>query len=125
MSSVSSLFQSPTLRHFSDPLRTYENRPHNHVRTLNKLGPGRRLSDVPLTVATSSPMPNRTNDFLLSPSPSQGIVLQGRHFQHTHMPSAIRKQVQSSLDLKERNDFSTTQEAVQVDSIVLTCPDVP
>ncbi|XP_071323644.1 sentrin-specific protease 6 isoform X3 [Trachinotus anak] len=112
--------KSPTLRHFtsSEPLRTYENRPNNHMRPLNKLGP-KKLSEVPLTVATSSPMPNRTtNYFIISPAPSQGIVLQGRHFQHAQMPSAIRKPVQ-------RNDFSTTQQAVEVDSIVLTCPEIP
>ncbi|KAI3364624.1 hypothetical protein L3Q82_011408 [Scortum barcoo] len=111
--------KSPPLRHFtsSDPLRTYENRPNNHMRPLNKLAP-KRLSEVPLTVATSSPMPNRTNYFIISPAPSQGIVLQGRHFQHAQMPSAIRKPVQ-------RNDFSTTQQAVEVDSIVLTCPEIP
>ncbi|XP_022625979.1 sentrin-specific protease 6 isoform X1 [Seriola dumerili] len=111
--------KSPTLRHFtsSDPLRTYENRPNNHMRPLNKLGP-KKLSEVPLTVATSSPMPNRTNYFIISPTPSQGIVLQGRHFQHAQMPSAIRKPVQ-------RSDFSTTQQAVEVDSIVLTCPEIP
>ncbi|XP_029318790.1 sentrin-specific protease 6 isoform X2 [Cottoperca gobio] len=116
--------KSPSLRHFasSDPLRTYENRPNNHTRPLNKLAP-KRLSEVPLTVATSSPIPNRTNYFIISPAPSQGIVLQGRHFQHAQMPSAIRKPVQS-LDLKERNDFSTTQPSVEVDSIVLTCPEI-
>ncbi|KAM7368263.1 hypothetical protein PAMP_014503 [Pampus punctatissimus] len=111
--------KSPTLRHFtsSEPLRTYENRPNNHMRSLNKLAP-KRLSEVPLTVATSSPIPNRTNYFIISPAPSQGIVLQGRHFQHAHMPAAIRKPVQ-------RNDFSTTQPSVEVDSIVLTCPEIP
>uniref|UniRef100_A0AAQ5YKE4 Ubiquitin-like protease family profile domain-containing protein n=1 Tax=Amphiprion ocellaris TaxID=80972 RepID=A0AAQ5YKE4_AMPOC len=108
--------KSPTLRHFtmSDSLRTYENRPNNHMRPLNKLAP-KRLGEAPLTVATSTPMPNY---FIISPTPSQGIVLQGRHFQHAQMPSAIRKPVQ-------RNDFSTTQQAVEVDSIVLTCPEVP
>lgn len=110
--------KSPTLRHFtsSDPLRTYENRPNNHMRPLNKLT-SKRLSDVPLTVATSSPIPNRTNYYIISPAPSQGIVLQGRHFQHAQMPSAIRKPAQ-------RNEFSTTQQAVEVDSIVLTCPEI-
>ncbi|XP_068565207.1 sentrin-specific protease 6 isoform X2 [Cebidichthys violaceus] len=117
--------KSPALRHFtsSDPLRTYENRPNNHMRPLNKLAP-KRLSDVPLSVASSPPViPNRTNYFIISPAPSQGIVLQGRHFQHAQMPSAVRKPVQS-LDLKERKDFSTTQQAVEVDSIVLTCPEI-
>ncbi|XP_028461315.1 sentrin-specific protease 6 isoform X4 [Perca flavescens] len=59
--------KSPTLRPFnsSDPLRTYENRPNNHMRPLNKLPP-KRL----------------------------------------------------------RNDFSTSQQAVEVDSIVLTCPEI-
>lgn len=111
--------KTPTLRHFSssDPLRTYENRSSNHMRPLNRLAP-KRLSEVPLTVATSSPMPNRTNYFIISPAPSQGIVLQGRHFQHAQMPSAIRKPVQ-------RSDFSTTQKAVELDSIVLTCPETP
>ncbi|XP_034436488.1 sentrin-specific protease 6 isoform X3 [Hippoglossus hippoglossus] len=110
--------KTPTLRHFtsSDPLRTYENRPNNHMRPLSKLAP-KKLSEVPLTVATPPPMPNRTNYFIIRPAPSQGIVLQGRHFQHAQIPSAIRKPVQ-------RNDFSTTQQAVEVDSIVLTCPEI-
>ncbi|KAK9531933.1 hypothetical protein VZT92_011323 [Zoarces viviparus] len=117
--------KSPALRNFtSDPLRTYENRPNNHMRPLNKLAP-KRLSDVPLSVASSPPIVlNRTNYFIISPSPSPGIVLQGRHFQHAQMPSAVRKPVQSSLDLKERKDFSSTQQAVEVDSIVLTCPEI-
>ncbi|XP_034018509.1 sentrin-specific protease 6 isoform X2 [Thalassophryne amazonica] len=111
---------SPGAKHLSssDPLRTYENGPNNHMRPLNKPGPGRRLSEVPIAVATSSHVTNRANFVIISSAPSQGIVLQGRHFQHTHMPSAIRKPVQ-------RNDFATTQEAVEVDSIVLTCPEVP
>nr|XP_020475099.1 sentrin-specific protease 6 [Monopterus albus] len=91
------------------------------MRSLSKLVP-KKLSEV--SVATSSPVPIRTNYVIISPAPSQGIILQGRHFQHAQMPSALRKPVQSSLDLKERNDFSTTQ-AVEVDSIVLTCPEIP
>ncbi|XP_029965403.1 sentrin-specific protease 6 isoform X2 [Salarias fasciatus] len=111
--------KSPSLRHFtsSDPLRTYENRSNNHMRPLNKLAP-KRLSEGSLTVATSSPMPNRTNYFIISPAPSQGLVLQGRHFQHAHVPSAVKKPVQ-------RSEFSPTQQAVEVDSIVLTCPEIP
>ncbi|KAM6915070.1 sentrin-specific protease 6 [Xenentodon cancila] len=118
--------KSPSFRHFSqsNSLRTYENRPNSHMRPLNKLTP-RRLSDVPLTVPTSSPVPNRTNVFIIGPAAPQGIVLQGRHFQHAQVPSTIRKTVQSSLDLKERNDFTTTQQPVEVDSIILTCPEIP
>ncbi|XP_030577481.1 sentrin-specific protease 6 isoform X2 [Archocentrus centrarchus] len=116
--------KSPTLRHFtpSDSLRTYENRANNHMRPLTKLAP-RRLSDVPLTVAAPPSMSNRSNYFIISPTSSPGIVIQGRHFQHAQLPSQIRKPVQS-LDLKERKDFSTTQQAVEVDSIVLTCPEI-
>ncbi|KAM3602237.1 uncharacterized protein V6R79_000404 [Siganus canaliculatus] len=111
--------KSPTLRRFtaSEPLRTYENRSSNHMRPLNKMAP-KRLSEVPLTTATSSPISNRTNYLIISPTSTQGIVLQGRHFQHAQMPSAIRKPIQ-------RSDFSTTQQAVEVESIVLTCPEIP
>ncbi|XP_074541521.1 sentrin-specific protease 6 isoform X2 [Halichoeres trimaculatus] len=105
--------KAPTLRHFpfSDPPRTYENRPNNHTKPLNRLPP-KRPSEV-------------ANYLIIShPTPSQGIVLQGRHFQHAQIPSAIRKPVQS-LDLKERNDFTNTQQAAELDSILLTCPDIP
>ncbi|KAM9703359.1 LOW QUALITY PROTEIN: sentrin-specific protease 6 [Menidia menidia] len=116
--------KSPSFRHFgpSDSLRTYENRSNNRMRPLSKLAP-KRLSEVPLTVPTSSHIHNKTNFLILSPSSPQGIVLQGRHFQHA-VPTTIRKPAQSSLDLKERNDFSTTQQAVEVDSIILTCPEI-
>lgn len=109
--------KSPSFRHFtsSDPLRTYENRTNNHT---NRLTPKRLSSDAPLSVATSSHINSRHNYYIISPAPSQGIVLQGRHFQHAQMPSAIRKPVQ-------RSDFSTSQPAVEVDSIVLTCPEIP
>ncbi|XP_060947120.1 sentrin-specific protease 6 isoform X2 [Limanda limanda] len=110
--------KAPSLRHFtsSDPLRTYENRPNNHMRPLSKLAP-KKLSEVPLPVATPPPLPNRTNYFIIRPAPSPGILLQGRHFQHAQIPSPIRKPVQ-------RNDFSSSQAAVEVDSIVLTCPEI-
>lgn len=110
--------KSPTLRHFtpSDSLRTYENRANNHMRPLTKLAP-KRLSDVPLTVAAPPSISSRPNYFIISPTSSQGIVIQGRHFQHAQLPAPIRKPVQ-------RKDFSTTQQAVEVDSIVLTCPEI-
>lgn len=135
--------QSPALRHFSDPLKTYENRPNtnNRIRALNKPGSDKRLrydisllqvslqfklecfadnckyhneplqpvysktlmsflcflyySDLPNMVAMTSPMPNRTDYLIVSPTPSQGVVLQGRPFQHTHnVLAAMRKPVQ-------------------------------
>ncbi|XP_028252616.1 sentrin-specific protease 6 isoform X2 [Parambassis ranga] len=106
-----------TFRHFtnSDSLRTYENR--NHVRPVNKMAP-KRPSEVPLAAPTSSPMTNRTNYLIISSTSSPGFLLQGRHFQHAQIPSAINKPVQ-------RNDFTTSQQAVEVDSIVLTCPVIP
>ncbi|XP_047429985.1 sentrin-specific protease 6 isoform X2 [Mugil cephalus] len=110
--------KSPTFRNFTstDPLRTYENRLNNH-RPLNRLAP-KRPSEPPITVATAPPMPNGNNYLIISPAPSQGIVLQGRHFQHAHMPTAIRKPSQ-------RNDFSTAPRPVEVESIILTCPVIP
>lgn len=100
------------VRHFaaSDPLRTYENRPNNnHLRSLHRLAPKKHID---------SPIPNRTNNyFIFNPAPSQGIVIQGRNFQHVQLPSAARKPVQ-------RSGFVTTQPPVEVESIVLTCPEV-
>ncbi|KAM8847536.1 sentrin-specific protease 6 isoform 1-T1 [Synchiropus picturatus] len=101
---------SPEGKQFTsaDSRRTYE----------NKLSPKRLSSDVPVSVAASSHLPNRTNYLIISPAPSQGIVLQGRHFQHAQMPSATRSPLQ-------RNSFSQQpqQQPVEVDNIVLTCPE--
>ncbi|XP_054618549.1 sentrin-specific protease 6 [Dunckerocampus dactyliophorus] len=100
----------PTLKHFTsaDPLRTYENRSSSHLRPLQKLSPKR------LSIAASSLMPNRSNYII------NGVVLQGRHFQHAQM--TLRKPVQS-VDVKQREDLTTTQQTLEMDSIVLTCPD--
>ncbi|XP_005452488.1 sentrin-specific protease 6 isoform X3 [Oreochromis niloticus] len=108
--------KSPTLRHFtpSDSLRTYENRTNNHMKPLTRLAP-KRVSEGPLTVVVPSMSNGPTR---LTSAPSQGICIQGRQFQHAQLPSAIRKPVQ-------RNDFSTTQQALEVDNIVLTCPEMP
>ncbi|KAK7877091.1 hypothetical protein WMY93_032200 [Mugilogobius chulae] len=72
-------------------------------------------SFVPMR-CTDSPMPNRTNFVIIGPAPSQGIVIQGRHFQHTQMPSHARRPL--------TRDFPSTQPPVEMDSIVLTCSDV-
>lgn len=49
-------------------------------------------SEAPHAMAIS-PLPNRTNYLIMSPAPSQGVVVQGRLFQHTHLPSPVRKPV--------------------------------
>ncbi|KAK5610568.1 hypothetical protein CRENBAI_003080 [Crenichthys baileyi] len=115
--------KSPPLRHYSssDPLRTYGNRSNAHIRSLNRLGP-RRSGEVPLPLPTPSSTATRTNfNLILTSALAPGIMLQGRHFQHAQVPSIIRKPVQSSC----RNSCSSTQQAVEVDSIVLTCPEPP
>ncbi|CAL8312214.1 unnamed protein product [Lota lota] len=111
--------KTPPFRHFSssDPLRTYENRASHHSRALSKLGPVKRPSDVPHMVPMPPAVPHRARSFIPSPSPPQGMVLQGRHFQHAHSIAAVRKPTQ-------RNDFST-QPMVELDQIILTCPDTP
>ncbi|KAL0967294.1 hypothetical protein UPYG_G00250400 [Umbra pygmaea] len=126
--------KSPALRHFSaGSLKTYDNRANtnNHMRTLNKLG-GNRLnhSVVPYTGSTTVPSPTKPGLLIISPTQSQGVVLQGRHFQHTHhVPASVRKPFHSNLDLKERKDYTTTTQqqvqTVEVESIILTCPETP
>uniref|UniRef100_A0A1A7YVN1 Sentrin-specific protease 6 n=1 Tax=Iconisemion striatum TaxID=60296 RepID=A0A1A7YVN1_9TELE len=110
--------KSPPFRRFgSGPSRVYENRSNSHIRPLNKLLP-KTLSSIQLTPPTSSPMASRNDFFIISPIRPPGILIQGRHFQHTHVPVPVKKPVQ-------RNELSSTQQEVEVDSIVLTCPEVP
>ncbi|XP_024912487.1 sentrin-specific protease 6 isoform X2 [Cynoglossus semilaevis] len=106
--------KSPALRHLSssDPLRTYGNRSNIPMRPQNRVGT-KKSSDFSLTRATSSPPPSRTNYLILNPAPSQGVVLQGRHFQHAQLPSVQGKPVQS------------TEQPEEVDRIALTCPESP
>uniref|UniRef100_A0A3B3UW36 Sentrin-specific protease 6-like n=1 Tax=Poecilia latipinna TaxID=48699 RepID=A0A3B3UW36_9TELE len=137
--------KSPSLKHYSSPdqLRTYGNRASSHMRSLTRLTP-RRFSDVALPVPTQSSTRTDLNLIFTSALPP-GIVLQGRHFQHAQAPSAARKPGQRSAVLtrtllppheyvarddllsllSRRNNFSSTQPAVEVDSIVLTCPESP
>ncbi|XP_072534750.1 sentrin-specific protease 6 isoform X2 [Salminus brasiliensis] len=115
--------QAPPLRHFGPiEMKTYERR-QNHFKPLNRMGTG-KPSEAPHPMAIS-PLPNRTNYLIVSPAPSQGVVVQGRLFQHTHLPTPVRKPVQSNLDLKERPDFTTQQiQRVELDNIILTCPEI-
>ncbi|XP_061098550.1 sentrin-specific protease 6 isoform X2 [Conger conger] len=124
--------KSPPLKPFctSDSLKTYERRP-NQLRMykgsgggLNRLGVGKAISET--QPAVTSPGPNRANYFILSPAPSPGVLVQGRLFQHANAPAVIRKASQSNHDLKERKDFTTQPiQRVDIDSIILTCPEVP
>ncbi|XP_077366072.1 sentrin-specific protease 6 [Festucalex cinctus] len=95
----------PSLRHLTsdDPVKTNDKRSSAVVRP-------KKLSLVSSSVAAS-------NFLIMSPAPSQGLVLQGRHFQHAQMTSALSKPVQ-------RNDSRGVERPVaEVDNIVLTCVD--
>ncbi|XP_066532913.1 sentrin-specific protease 6 isoform X2 [Hoplias malabaricus] len=109
--------QAPPLRHFGpmEPVKTYERRPNN-FKPLNRMGTGKPSeTQHPLAI---SPLPNRTNYLIVSPAPSQGVVVQGRLFQHTHLPTPVRKPVQ-------RTDFTQQIQRVELDNIILTCPEIP
>ncbi|CAL8395320.1 unnamed protein product [Arctogadus glacialis] len=127
--------KTPPFRQFSsaDHSRTYENRASQHSRALSKLGPVKRPGDVPHMVPVPPAGPNRARSFIPSPSAPQGMVLQGRYFQHAHNVAAVRKPAPSvpsllgseadlPVSLSSRNDFST-QPTVELDQIILTCPD--
>ncbi|XP_062857945.1 sentrin-specific protease 6 isoform X2 [Trichomycterus rosablanca] len=113
--------KAPPLRHFRplEPVKTYERR-SNHLKSLNRVGTG-KPSEAPHQMAVS-PLPNKTNFLIMSSTPPQGVVVQGRLFQHTHLNSSVKKPVQSNLDFKERSDFNTQR--VDVDKIILTCPEI-
>ncbi|KAM9356254.1 sentrin-specific protease 6 isoform 2-T2 [Pholidichthys leucotaenia] len=100
-----------------DSLKTHENQMNNHVRPLPKLQP-KRLSSIPLTVATPSTMSNRNNYVIITRASPQEVILQGRQFDYTQVnPTAIRKTAQ-------RNSFSIPQQRAEVDNITLTCPEI-
>ncbi|KAJ8341957.1 hypothetical protein SKAU_G00342480 [Synaphobranchus kaupii] len=61
-------------------------------------------------------MPNTTNYFMVSPAPSQGLVLQERLFQHANTPAIVRK-------ASQRKDYTQEIQRVELDSIILTCPE--
>ncbi|XP_061668319.1 sentrin-specific protease 6 [Syngnathoides biaculeatus] len=104
--------KAPSLRHLTsvDPLRTYEKRSSNLVRHA-------RFSLAP-------PSAGACNYLSVSPSPPQGLVLQGRHFQHAQISSAFRKPVQRN-DLSGGGGGGGELAAAEVDNIVLTCCGAP
>ncbi|XP_077409027.1 sentrin-specific protease 6 [Vanacampus margaritifer] len=104
-SASSDASKAPSLRHLTsaDPVKTYD----KHSSTV---GRPKRLSLVPSSVTAS-------NYLIISPAPSQGLVLQGRHFQHAQVTSALSKPIQRN------NSSGGEQKVAEVDNIVLTCVD--
>ncbi|KTF92303.1 hypothetical protein cypCar_00024464 [Cyprinus carpio] len=102
--------KTPSMKRFSanGSMETHERRP-NQLRQLNRAG---KLSEAAHSVSVS-PLPTRTSYLIMSPAPSQGVMVQGRLFQHTQFPTPIRM-------LEQRSDVI---QRVELDSILLTCPE--
>ncbi|XP_042602216.1 sentrin-specific protease 6-like isoform X2 [Cyprinus carpio] len=103
--------KTPSMRRFSanGPMETHERR-LNQLRPLNRTS---KLSEAAHSVSVS-PLPSRTSYLIMSPAPSQGVMVQGRLFQHTQFSAPIRK-------LEQRSDMI---QRVELDSILLTCPKI-
>ncbi|XP_043076099.1 sentrin-specific protease 6 isoform X2 [Puntigrus tetrazona] len=103
--------KTPSMKRFSanGSMETHERRP-NQLRPLNRTG---KLSEATHSVSVS-PLPNRTSYLIMSPAPSQGVMVQGRLFQHAQFTAPIRK-------LEQRSDMI---QRVELDSILLTCPEI-
>lgn len=101
--------KTPSMKSFSanGSVETHERRP-NQLRPLNRTG---KLSEAAHSVSVSA-LPSRTSYLIMSPAPSQGVVVQGRLFQHTQFSSPSRKMEQRS-DVIQR---------VELENILLTCP---
>ncbi|XP_039527474.1 sentrin-specific protease 6 isoform X3 [Pimephales promelas] len=101
--------KTPSMKSFSanGSVETHERRP-NQLRALNRSGkPGEAAHSVSV-----SAVPSRTSYLIMSPAPSQGVMVQGRLFQHAQFTSPSRKMEQRS-DLIQR---------VELENILLTCP---
>uniref|UniRef100_A0A672NCB1 Uncharacterized protein n=1 Tax=Sinocyclocheilus grahami TaxID=75366 RepID=A0A672NCB1_SINGR len=103
--------KTPSMKRFSanGSMETHERRP-NQLRPPNRTG---KLSEAAHSVSVS-PLPNRTSYLIMSPAPSQGVMVQGRLFQHAQFSAPIRK-------LEQRSDMI---QRVELDSILLTCPEI-
>ncbi|XP_059355128.1 sentrin-specific protease 6-like isoform X1 [Carassius carassius] len=104
--------KTPSMKRFSanGSMETHERRP-NQLRQLNRAG---KLSEAAHSVS-ASPLPNRTSFLIMSPAPSQGVMVQGRLFQHAQFAAPIRT-------LEQRSNMV---QRVELDSILLTCPESP
>ncbi|XP_067272841.1 sentrin-specific protease 6 isoform X2 [Pseudorasbora parva] len=100
--------KTPSMKRFSanGSVETHERRP-NQLRPLNRTG---KLSEA----AHSVSVPNRTSYLIMSPAPSQGVMVQGRLFQHTQFSPSSRK-------LEQRSDLI---QRVELENILLTCPEI-
>ncbi|XP_041109680.1 sentrin-specific protease 6-like isoform X4 [Polyodon spathula] len=121
--------QQPSLKSFcnSETLKTYERRATKHLRPLkgnalglNMLGPGKKLGENPQAV--TSPAVNSRTKFILVTPPPTGIAGQGRRFQQANAQAVIKTPAQS-LDLKERKEYLPHVQKLELDSIILTCPE--
>ncbi|XP_051510665.1 sentrin-specific protease 6 isoform X3 [Myxocyprinus asiaticus] len=103
--------KTPTVKRFipNASITTHERHP-NQLKPLSRTG---KLSEATHSMS-ESPLPSRTSYLIMSPAPTQGVVVQGRIFQHARVSAPIRKLEQSS-DLIHR---------VEMESIVLTCPEI-
>lgn len=79
-------------------------------------GQQRERSESSLAATTPPMMPNTTNCFMVGPAPSQGLAFQERLFQHANTPAVMRKTFQ-------RKDYTQEIQRVELDSIILTCPE--
>ncbi|KAG5857300.1 hypothetical protein ANANG_G00017990 [Anguilla anguilla] len=61
-------------------------------------------------------MPNTTNCFMVGPPPSQALAFQERLFQHANAPAVVRR-------TSQRKDYTQEIQRVELDSIILTCPE--
>ncbi|XP_052442508.1 sentrin-specific protease 6 [Carassius gibelio] len=104
--------KTPSMKRFSanGSMETHERRP-NQLRPLNITG---KLSEAAHS-ASASPLPSRTSYLIMSPAPSQGVMVQGRLFQHAQFSAPIRT-------LEQRSDMI---QRVELDRILLTCPQTP
>ncbi|XP_026147427.1 sentrin-specific protease 6-like isoform X1 [Carassius auratus] len=104
--------KTPSMKRFSanGSMETHERRP-NQLRPLNRTG---KLSEAAHS-ASASPLPSRTSYLIMSPAPSQGVMVQGRLFQHAQFSAPIRT-------LEQRSDMI---QRVELDRILLTCPQTP
>ncbi|XP_067239647.1 sentrin-specific protease 6 isoform X1 [Chanodichthys erythropterus] len=103
--------KTPSMKRFSanGSVETHERRP-NQLRQLNRTG---KLSEAAHSVSVPAPL-NRTSYLIMSPAPSQGVVVQGRLFQHSQFSASSRK-------LEQRPDLI---QRVELENILLTCPKI-